>query len=337
MTAKRRSFANLSNLKRSFDTVVVGGGVVGLSAAVRLQETGRSVCVVTADPPERTTSHLAAAVWYPTGFGEQDGVLSWAQRAFEVFSALADVPGSGVVMRDSLMLLRSPVETPWWAEAVGGVEWVGSEEVSPPYVGGYRFAVPLVEMPIHLPWLLERFVSSGGVVEERVVRSLREAAAYGNVVVNCSGLKARELCDDGMVYPVRGEVVRVSNPGLALSVRDEENPKGRTYVHPRTRDCILGGTSEPGEWYTTPDPANAAAILERCTEVVPELARTEVLEHHVGLRPARSGGVRLELDASGVDGAALVHNYGHSGAGVTLSWGCAERVADLVEQATHRS
>ena len=50
--------------------VVVGGGVVGLSAAVRLQETGRSMCVLTADPPERTTSHLAAAVWFPTGFGD---------------------------------------------------------------------------------------------------------------------------------------------------------------------------------------------------------------------------------------------------------------------------
>ena len=316
--------------------VVVGGGVVGLSAAVRLQETGRSVCVLTADPPERTTSHLAAAVWFPTGFGDQDGVLGWARRAFEVFSALAEVPGSGVVMRDSLMLLRSPTKTPWWAEAVGGVERVGPEEVPPPYTGGYRFTVPLVEMPVHLPWLLERFVSSGGVVEERAVDSFREAASYGDVVVNCSGLRARELADDEAVFPVRGEVVRVSNPGLSLSVRDEENPKGRTYVHPRTRDCVLGGTSEPGEWDTTPNPASAAAIVERCTEVVPELARAEVLEHHVGLRPARSGGVRLELDAHGADGAHLVHNYGHSGAGVTLSWGCADRVAYLVEQATRR-
>ncbi len=294
------------------------------------------MCVLTADLPERTTSHLAAAVWFPTGFGDQDGVLGWARRAFEVFSALAEVPGSGVVMRDSLMLLRSPAKTPWWAEAVGGVARVGSEEVPPPYTGGYRFTVPLVEMPVHLPWLLERFVSSGGVVEERAVGSFREAASYGDVVVNCSGLKARELCDDEAVFPVRGEVVRVSNPGLSLSVRDEENPKGRTYVHPRTRDCVLGGTSEPGEWDTTPNPANAAAIVERCTEVVPELARAEVLEHHVGLRPARSGGVRLELDAYGADGAHLVHNYGHSGAGVTLSWGCADRVAYLVEQATRR-
>jgi D-amino-acid oxidase len=149
-------------------------------------------------------------------------------------------------------------------------------------------------------------------------------------------LKARELCEDESVYPVRGEVVRVSNPGLTVSVRDEENPKGRTYVHPRARDCVLGGTSEPGEWDTTPRPASAAAIVERCTEVVPQLAQVEILEHHVGLRPARSGGVRLELDAYGVDGAHLVHNYGHSGAGVTLSWGCAEEVADLVEQAARR-
>jgi D-amino-acid oxidase len=315
-----------------FDAVVVGSGVVGLSTAVRLRETGRSVCVLSADQPEQTTSNLAAAVWYPTGFSEQHGVLGWAQRTFEVFSGLVEELKSGVVMRESLMLLRSPAGTPWWAEAVGKVERVDEEELPSPYVGGYRFVVPLVEMPLYLPWLLDRFHSLGGVFERREVKSLREAASYGSVVINCSGLRARELCGDETVIPVRGDVVRVVNPDLRVSVRDEENPKGRTYIHPRTHDCILGGTSEPGRWDTTPDPAKAAAIMERCIEVVPELAGAEMLQHHVGLRPSRPGGVRLEVDAEGPKGTEVIHNYGHGGAGVTLSWGCAEEVVGLVEK-----
>ena len=123
------------------------------------------------------------------------------------------------------------------------------------------------------------------------------------------------------------------NPGLTVSVRDEENPKGRTYIHPRTRDCILGGTYEAGQWDTTPNPSKVAAIVERCTEVVPELVGAEVLEHHVGLRPSRASGVRLEADAAASGNVQVIHNYGHGGAGITLSWGCAEEAATLVQLA----
>jgi D-amino-acid oxidase len=48
----------------------------------------------------------------------------------------------------------------------------------------------------------------------------------------------------------------------------------------------------------------------------------------VGLRPARSA-VRLERETPR-PGSTLVHNYGHGGAGVTLSWGCAGEVSELV-------
>jgi D-amino-acid oxidase len=56
-----------------------------------------------------------------------------------------------------------------------------------------------------------------------------------------------------------------------------------------------------------------------------------VLEHRAGLRPWRPE-VRLEMETVG--GAAVIHNYGHGGAGVTLSWGCADRVVELAEEAS---
>ena len=59
----------------------------------------------------------------------------------------------------------------------------------------------------------------------------------------------------------------------------------------------------------------------------PELANVEILEHAVGLRPGRDQ-IRLELEDLG-DGGAVIHNYGHGGAGFTLSWGCAEEVLAL--------
>ncbi len=152
-----------------------------------------------------------------------------------------------------------------------------------------------------------------------------------DVVVNCTGLGARELVGDSTLYPVRGQIVRVSNPGLTVSVRDELHPGGRAYVHPRADDCILGGTLDEGQWDTTVDLAVGAAIVERCRDLVPALRDAHVLDHVVGLRPGRPT-VRLEEDEPLGSGARVVHNYGHGGAGITLSWGCAREVVALVER-----
>lgn len=54
----------------------------------------------------------------------------------------------------------------------------------------------------------------------------------------------------------------------------------------------------------------------------------------VGVRPHRTAGVRLELDPVPLNGKHVIHNYGHGGGGITLSWGCASVATELVEQAT---
>jgi D-amino-acid oxidase len=154
------------------------------------------------------------------------------------------------------------------------------------------------------------------------------------VVVNCSGLGARELVGDSSMTPIRGQVVRVRNPGIRSFLLDNANPAGVTYVVPRSSDCILGGTAEEDRWGTEPDPATARAILERCKEIEPRLDGAEVLEHRVGLRPGRAE-VRLESEIL-ENGVPCIHDYGHGGSGVTLSWGCAEETVALVESALVR-
>lgn len=312
------------------EVVVIGCGVIGLSTAILLREAGLDARIVAADPPERTTSAVAAAIWYPYKAYPERDVLRWGRRTFEVLETLAPAPETGVRMREGLELRRGRTGEPWWADAVPGVRRCTGEELPPGYREGHAFVVPVVEMPIYLRYLGDRFTAAGGTVERRVVARPDEFADEASVVVNCAGLGARGLVGDGSMAPIRGQVVRVRNPGLDRFFLDEDDPEGVTYIVPRSRDCVLGGTAEEGDWGTEPDPGTAAAILRRCSALEPRLAGAEVLGHGVGLRPGRPE-VRLAREAG--DGLTLVHNYGHGGSGITLSWGCAEETLRLVREA----
>ena len=311
-----------------FDVVVVGAGVIGLSSAMRLQQAGARVAVVSPDAPEQTTSWIAAAVWYPTHTDGDPQVIGWAGRTFDEFARQAARGVPGVTMRATRMLLRGSADAPWWAPVVPDFRCVPAAEVASPYTGEWRFTVPAVTMGTYLNWQIEQITSAGGVLLRRRLDRLSDVADLAPVTINATGLAARRLAADDAVHPIRGRLLITTNPGLTVSVRDEGNPAGLSYVHPRSQDVVLGGTFEPGESDLTADPQEGRAILARCTELVPELAGAQVITQLAGLRPGRDGGVRLGLDPAG-DAGRLIHNYGHGGAGMTLSWGCADDVAAL--------
>ena len=58
-----------------------------------------------------------------------------------------------------------------------------------------------------------------------------------------------------------------------------------------------------------------------------KVARNRVIREVVGLRPYRPSG--FVVDAKRFGNKLLVHNYGHGGGGVTLSWGTASLAVDL--------
>lgn len=309
------------------EVVVVGCGISGLTTALRMQDAGRSVEIVTAEPPERTTSAVAAAFWYPYLAFPRDRVLQWSERTFRVLQEDAREPGSGVRMGEARELFRTPQPDPWWIGAVDRFERLPSALLPAGYEEGHRFWVPIAEMPVYLEWLGQRFTRRGGVITERRLDRIDELAETAPVVVNCAGLGARGLVGDVSMTPIRGQIVRVANPGLEVVLLDGGNPGGDTYIVPRSRDCVLGGTAIESDERTEPDPATASAILERCQALEPRLRDAPVIAHQVGLRPGRPS-VRVERQVLR-PGQVLVHNYGHGGAGLTLSWGCAEEAGRL--------
>ncbi|WP_020391475.1 FAD-dependent oxidoreductase [Kribbella catacumbae] len=303
--------------------VVLGAGISGLSTATLLRQRGDDVVLVSAHATEATTSHLAAAVWFPTSAGPADKVASWGSTTYDVLAAEAERGVPGVVMRESLVVYREEPPPQPWAAAVGDIRPAKADELPAGYSHGLRFAVPLVEMPTYLPWLYRQYVDGGGHQVVRRIDALHDLLDLApDVIVNCGGLAAGKLVGDTSTYPIRGQIVRVVNPGLSMSMRDETHPAGRAYVHPRTNDCILGGTLDAGVWDTTVDDETTLSIISRCSDLVPALAGTAVIEALVGLRPGRPE-VRLERDDELLPGVPVVHNYGHGGSGITLGWGCA--------------
>ncbi|HET7736606.1 MAG TPA: FAD-dependent oxidoreductase [Nocardioidaceae bacterium] len=294
--------------------LVVGAGVVGLTCAVRLLEEGHRVDVLARDLPLETTSAVAAALWYPYRAYPFERVTAWAARSYEVFAGLAERE-AGVALRPGTEVFATPPVDPWWVSAVPSLERVA--EVPTPYAGGLSFVAPVVEMPVYLRWLQARVEALGGTVTRMALQALPE---HADAVVNAAGLGARLTAQDTSVLPVRGQVVLVSQVGLDRWWLDSSGP---TYVVPRAHDIVVGGTDEEGHWDRKPSDVVAKDILDRATQLVPALGKATVLGHRVGLRPARAS-VRLEREGH------VVHCYGHGGAGVTLSWGCADEVAGLL-------
>ncbi|MDH6624374.1 glycine/D-amino acid oxidase-like deaminating enzyme [Streptomyces sp. LBL] len=67
--------------------------------------------------------------------------------------------------------------------------------------------------------------------------------------------------------------------------------------------------------------------MDRCASIRPELAKARVVAHRVGTRLSRPE-VRVEAEDHGTR-ITVLHNYGHSGSGVTLSWGCAREIVGM--------
>jgi D-amino-acid oxidase len=233
-------------------------------------------------------------------------------------------------MMEALEVFSEPVDDPWWRECVPNFRRATADELPAGFVDGYVFETAMVETRIYLEYLMRRLREGGGEIIQREVTSLDEPLAQSDAVVNCTGLGSRTLLGDDALHPIRGQIVRAAKLPIGRIMLDEDEARGVTYIVPRSTDCILGGTAQVDDWSLEPDPVTAASIIERCALLAPEARDAQILEHLVGLRPGRAT-VRLEREEL-PGGKFVVHNYGHGGGGITLSWGCAEEACALVGQ-----
>lgn len=302
------------------EITVVGAGIIGLTTALTLEEEGHAVRIVAAAPGPQTTSAVAGAVWFPYKVGPPARVALWAALTRAWLQRLAGDPETGIDLLTGYEITEESGydhPPPWWAANIE-VSRAPAPVTATPLA--WKFHAPRVEPSRFLPWLAARLRAP---IEYRAVLDL--AAEPGDLVINCSGLGARELADDERIYPLLGQIV-IADPGdvdLSISVTDHRKVDAVFYVIPRRDELVLGGCSLPWPPGAPPeiDPAITRRILDQARSL--GLAVGKVRTERVGLRPYR---VEIRLEREG----RVIHNYGHGGAGFTLARGCAEEVARLV-------
>jgi D-amino-acid oxidase len=309
------------------DVVIIGAGVSGLTTGILLAERDRRVLIRTSRRPIETTSAAAGALW-DFGYASHPDIPRWGRRTYDEWMTLLG-PGSGVCLVAGIGATRTSRTVPDDLPATARVTMCAAGELPPGFAAGWHCTLPVVDMPVYLGYLESRFLDAGGVIEMGEVSSFKAAFEEADTVVNCAGLGAADLVDgEFAMEPVQGELVVVANPGVEEFFAEyTDRLADMIYLLPQGDKLVLGGTADPGRRDCRHDDEIAAHIINRCAQIHPEVVSAQVLSFRVGVRPNR-GNVRVEREF--VDGLCLVHNYGHGGSGVTLSWGCAERVAELL-------
>lgn len=316
---------------------IVGAGVVGLTTARILQEQvpGAKVTILADKFKQDLVSTVAAGIFRPgVSFKGPTAQVTkqWVDDSWHYWQKILKTPEAaeaGVIQISSYIFSKDnphvtrnhliedlvPVYRPVTDEELklaGGTGWKY----------GAFYTTVLISCEKFLPWAEKAFLRDGGEIIKTKVDSLSSLTNY-DLVFNCSGLGAKYLCNDHDIVPMRGQVIKVKAPWLKTAFYGDYD----TYIIPGPDGVVtLGGTRQYDSYNLEVCKHDAAAIMERCVELVPGLKDAEVVGHRVGLRPHRSP-VRVQPELVG--GARVVHCYGHGGYGVTCAPGTAMHAVKL--------
>jgi glycine/D-amino acid oxidase-like deaminating enzyme len=233
------------------------------------------------------------------------------------------------------------------------------QNVNPAYgaVDAYEHLTPIIDTDQCMAWLMSLVQSKGAQLhtetiygdlfaQEQLLLSRFDAAA----IVNATGLACSSTASDSTSYPLRGALLRAINDGTdfpkvdtAMAIAADAAHDGEiVFLVPRNDNILLlGGIAQKGEEKLdlTLDSPAIKRMRARCEAFLPGLKNARLDAEYPlaqGLRPCRTRNVRCEREQRirGLRGQSkIIHSYGHGGAGWSLSFGCAEDVAALVEEA----
>ncbi|KAK5640368.1 hypothetical protein RI129_011179 [Pyrocoelia pectoralis] len=315
-----------------FNVAIIGGGIIGLSTATVLQDHLKSsvqITVFTEKVSPNTTGDVSAGLWTHFLVDDEDleKIRRWGKQTHDRFFDLwrsGYANDTGIIFHPVKLMMKhggpSSNSTTVFGEHPMSKDQV--EEVNQAlkthFPAGVTYVTFACQISKYLPFLQIKFVENGGKIELKKISNLEELRGY-DIIVNCTGIGATALTVDTKLSPLRGQIIRVNAPWQFSTTLTDT-----TYIVSNEDKVILGGTAQIGDYGTEVRTSDAERILHNTSNLVPSLKNAEIVSHMVGLRPGRNG-IRLETEIRNINGrnVPVVHNYGHGGSGVTLSYGSA--------------
>jgi glycine/D-amino acid oxidase-like deaminating enzyme len=254
------------------NAAVIGCGVIGLSTARVLQDAGFAVTIYARDLPPATTSNMSGAQWSPSSIYEDDHVDAAFRALYARASVLANrrfqtLLGEDYGVRwienyDCHEQPGSPFLNSGHARAIADLypEVVTYGPGQHPFPTRYatRFLTMFIEPNRYLRALQRDYLVRGGRVVVRTFDTAAQMLALDEpLIMNCTGLGAKQLTGDTQLTPVRGQLsVLAPQPRIDYTVLHYNR-----YMFPRSDGIVLGGTFQFGATSLEPDPGTVQRIV----------------------------------------------------------------------------
>jgi glycine oxidase len=293
---------------KTWDVVVIGGGIIGLSLAIALHKRGVRVLVVERGEPGREASYAAAGMLADCPLEMPAALQKFAAASARMYPEfvleLQDESGINVDLRDQgTLLFTSP-------EHLFAKPEFGAEHMLEAPLAELEPALGLTESPAF--YLRERSVdpralvaaalkaakhrgidiSSGTTVTDSIVSDGRVAGVITDktkypapCVVNCAGAWSGSLPFHPLpTRPVKGQIVAVASAQHNLVRHVIRTPD--VYLVPRTNGRILiGSTLEEAGFDKRTDADTIQRLHHAAIRLVPQLKEALILDAWAGLRP----------------------------------------------------
>lgn len=318
---------------------VLGAGVVGMTVAKILQDNLRNanISVIAEKFKEDTLSFVAAGIFRPgTSFRgpTREITKKWINDSWYYWQDILRTPGAaqaGVMALDAYIFSKENylVTRNHLIEDLVPIYRAVDEDELKICGDGWKYGSYYSTLKIgcdnHLPWAEKLFIARGGKIEKvnSKIDSFSSLTGKYDLVFNCTGMGAKYICNDHDLVPLRGQVIKARAPWLKTAFYGDYD----TYIIPGMDGvATLGGVRQYDSYNMDVCKYDAAAIFERCCQLLPSLKKAEIVSHKVGLRPHR---VPVRVEPEWVSGVKVVHCYGHGGYGVTCAPGTAIQAVEI--------